>query len=86
MAAEKSASKRTRIFYLVLAWIPGIALIWALTLMLRWGVILFLIPMLWATWDYLRRGGHYESVEPVSKMGDFVVGAWREDADRKRRS
>ena len=84
MAAERVASKRTRIVYLILAWIPGAALVWALALMLRWGVVLFLIPMLWASWDYVRKGAGYEAVEGFSRVGAWLPGAWREDADRRR--
>lgn len=40
---------------------------------------MILAPALWATWDYLRRGGMFERVDSVGRIGAFLPNAWRDD-------
>jgi hypothetical protein len=76
---EKPPSRTLRTVYLILAWIPVGFVFVVLWFWMSWWFLLALIPALWATWDYWRRGDGFSSLDAVSRIGAFLPGAWRSD-------
>lgn len=57
MAPKTNPSvRRRRIIHLLVAWIPGACVSAILVLAMGWVSLIFILPALWASWNYLRRG------------------------------
>lgn len=78
---EKPASRRQRLIWIVLAWIPGAFLATLLWLTMGWVSLIVIGPALWATWDYYRKGEMFEAIDAANREGRFVPGAWEKDAE-----
>jgi hypothetical protein len=79
---ERPLSLRGRIALAVAIWIPGAAVLWWLVGMLRWWSLLVVALAIWATWDYLRKGGMFESVDTVGRIGAWLPrGLGADDPD-----
>jgi hypothetical protein len=56
--SEKPATKRSRALIAVLGWVLfGLPIVAALWFLIGWWVLLLVIPLLWATRDFIQRGG-----------------------------
>ena len=82
---DKAPSRRVRLFYLVLLWIPGGLFIWGLWIM-AWGLAVpFMLVGLWGTWDYLQRGDFFGDMDAaVSEAGGTVLEPYEESKSRFR--
>lgn len=69
---EQPLSLRGRIAVAVAAWIPGGFVVWWLIGMLGWWSLPVVALAVWATWDYLRKGGMFESVDTVGRIGAWL--------------
>lgn len=74
---EKPASRRARVVRLVLAWIIGIPLTIVMWLWFSWVSLIILAGMVWASWDYYRKGDMTGSVDRGLK-GVFRGEAFRD--------
>lgn len=69
---ERPLSPRGRLAVAVVAWIPGAFVIWWLVGMLGWWSLPVVALAAWATWDYLRTGGMFESVDTLGRIGSWL--------------
>lgn len=79
---ERPASRLVRVGWVVAAWIVGVPMAIGLWSLMGWLSLLIVLPALWTTWDYLRRGDMFGAVDGASRMGAFLPGAWRRRDDR----
>ena len=63
---EKPTSKRVRLAYIVVVWIPLGAIMIAFSFLLGWWSLILWATALWATWDYWRKGDMYGAFHPWS--------------------
>ena len=73
---ERPPSRWQRALVLVGAWAVGVPFFWMLFLIMGWWALIVLVPALWASWDYLKKGGFFESVDSVTKAGKFLPDAF----------
>ena len=76
---EKPTSRRVRLVYIILAWIPVGGMLYAMWFLMGWWFLSLVVPAVWATWDYWRKGEMFEAVDGISREGAFVPEAFRED-------
>lgn len=79
---EQPLSMRGRLIVAALAWVPGAAAVWWLVGILGWWSLPVVALAAWATWDYLRKGRMFESVDGVSRAGAWIprgIGIRRHD-------
>jgi hypothetical protein len=75
-------SKRTRIVIVTVLWLfPGLPLLYAFWATgLWWLALLVVVPGVWATIDYVRKGGQFDQIDKgVAGGGRYVPNAWRKD-------
>ena len=75
-------SKRTRIAIVAVLWLfPGIPLLYAMwSVDLWWLALLVLAPSIWASLDYIRKGGQFDQMDKgFSSPGRHVPNAFRKD-------
>ena len=74
---EKPASKKARVAYLAIAWLPVGLLLYGAWFFSVWAFLLVLIVAVPFSWDYYRHGGMFDSVDSASRMRRHLPGAWR---------
>ena len=79
----KPPSRRTRIFYLVLLWIPGALFVGFMWVAAWWVALPLLLIGLWGTRDYLRRGDMFGPVD--KELASLEKAGWELGGRDKRR-
>ena len=82
-STDKAPSKRVRVLYLILIWIPGGFFIWGLWILAWLLGVVFLLVGLWGSWDYLKQGDLFGDVDDaVGKTGEVVLRPYGESKAR----
>ena len=76
---ERSTSRRDRLVYLALAWLPVALLLYGMWFFSIWAFLAVLIVALLFSIDYYRHGGMFEAVDSASRMGRYLPEAWRKN-------
>ena len=76
---EKPTSKRARLVYIILAWIPVGGMLYAMWYLMGWWFLVLMVAAVWTTWDYWRKGEMFEAVDAISREGTILPGAFGED-------
>lgn len=78
--SEKPITRRTRVVIVAVLWlIVGIPLLIGLWLGLSWWSLLLVVPAVWATWDYIKRGDQFGAVDRATREGKFLPDAFDDD-------
>jgi hypothetical protein len=73
------SERRKRVLWILAAWVVALPFLAAFWYWFGWFFFVILAGMIWATWDYYRKGGMIEAVEGIEREGVLLPNAFRED-------
>ena len=82
---EKPLTKRGRMIIVIVLWaVVAVPLFIGLAFMMSFWVLVLIVPAIWATWDYLKRGDFFGSVDQSFRVQSGVVDALSDKDPKKR--
>ena len=79
---NRFVSRRSRAILVALWWIPGAAAGWMMWSAFSWGgLLLFVLPLMWVSWDYVDRGTDHDVFTPGDwQSSGLGFGPFKHDA------
>ena len=81
---ERPNTRRTRVVIISVLWLlVGFPILIGLQFWTSWLLWILVALSVWASADYVRRGGMFEAVDSASRVGAHVPRAWSSDVEKR---